>query len=74
MNILRQFCAAVTLSLALTFSAFAGEIQTPGIPTSGEMGGQGAASTNEVQSSDATTEPPLMEIALGVLLKISSML
>ena len=73
MNTFRQFCAAATLSLALTFSAFAGEIQTPGITTTGDACGSGAASAGEVHALSATNGP-LMEIALGFLLKISSML
>jgi len=57
----QQLCAAFILMLSLSFSAFAGEILLPGVTAPGEMHTPGA------------TADPVMEIALGMLLNVSSL-
>lgn len=73
MTNIRQFCAAVTLMLVLTFSAFAGDIQLPGSTVAGQMQAPGATAAGEIQFPGATADP-LTEMALGFLLNLSSLL
>lgn len=73
MNHLRQLCAIVVLTLVLTFAAFAGEMDTPGIATTpppsqpvsvtGDMQtGASVSSDNECATTDA-----VVEFALGLM-------
>lgn len=58
MNNLRQFCAALILTLTLTASTFAGNIECPGIvgsPSASEATIAGEM-PNGVESTDAVTE------------------
>jgi hypothetical protein len=75
MKNLRQFCAAIVFTLALTFSAFAGDIQAPGAmtqsplqpPATGEIARCGVAFTGDSACSGAVTFTPLTEITLKML-------
>jgi hypothetical protein len=71
----RQFCAAVTLMLVLTFSAFAGDIQLPGqtVTFAGDTQTPGVTAAGEILTPGATADP-LTEMALGFLLNLSSLL
>ena len=64
MKSIRQLCLAVFMTLALSLSAFAGEIHLPGVRAANEMPATGAA----------VTADSLMEIAFGFLLEVSSLL
>lgn len=62
MKSFQQLCAAAVLTLLLTIPAFAGDMQTPGTPTSddGQTSGSIAGS--------------IMELAVGYWLNMSSLL
>jgi len=62
MRIIRQFCAVTGLTMALAFSAFAGDMLTPGVNAPGEISTPGA------------TANTVTEMALGFLLNVSSLL
>ena len=66
MKNLRQFCSAVALTLLLTFSAFGGDIQAPGVTTQPPPPPQ-TASTVEMDDPQAVALDPLTEIALKML-------
>lgn len=63
MKNIRRFCAPLLLILALTFPAFAGDIQLPGVTAP-----DGIHSPGSSVSADL-----LMEIELGILLNLSSL-
>jgi hypothetical protein len=77
MKNLRQFCAAIVITLALTFSAFAGDINAPGISTqpppppqpsaTGKIGRSGVVCTSDMTCSGAVALDPLTEITLTML-------
>lgn len=58
MNNLRQFCGVLILTLALTASAFAGQIECPGVVGSPSVSEATVAGEipNNVESTDAVTE------------------
>jgi hypothetical protein len=62
----RQFCSAVVLTLLFTFSAFAGDIQGPGITAQPPPTPQ-TASTGEMDGPHLVTLDPLTEITLKML-------
>jgi hypothetical protein len=62
MNTFQQFCAAAVLSLSFIISAFAGDMQTPGLPP-----------PDNSQTSSAIASP-VFEISLGFLLNTLSLL
>ena len=58
MNNLRQFCAALILTLALAVSTFAGQIECPGVtgsPSASEATVAGDI-PNNVESADVVTD------------------
>lgn len=78
MKKLRQFCAAIVFTLVLTFSAFAGDINTPGASTqpppppqpsaaTGQIGRCGGVSTGDMDCPGAPALDPLTEITLKML-------
>jgi hypothetical protein len=75
MKNLKQFVAATVLMLALTFSAFAGDVQAPGATTqptlqpsaTSEVGRCGVVLTGDSACSGAATFTPLTEITLKML-------
>lgn len=79
MKKLQRFCVAVVFASALSLSAFAGEISTPGdvqppppppstnIATTGEMGCPGITSTGDIQTPGVAAVDPLTEATLGLL-------
>lgn len=62
MNSFQQLCAAAVLTLWLTIPAFAGDMQTPGTPSS---------DGSQTSSSIAGT---VMELAISYWLNVSSLL
>ena len=58
MNNLRQFCAALILTLALTATTFAGQIECPGVVGSPTTSMEAVAGEipNNVESTDVVTE------------------
>ena len=66
MNNLRQFCAALILTLALTASTFAGNIECPGIVGSSSPSAEAVAGDmpNGIESTDAVTEVLLFILSL----------
>jgi len=79
MKNLRQFCAAIVITLVLTFSAFAGDINAPGVSTqpppppppsaTGEIGRSGILCTSGMTCSGAAALGPLTEITLKIMLE-----
>lgn len=79
MKKLQQFCAAVVLTIAFTFSALAGDMSTPGVvqppppppsnqtTTTNEMSCPDATSTGVIQTSDASTSDPVTDATLSLL-------
>ncbi len=73
MKHLRHFCIASVLTFALTFSAFAGDINcgvvspppTPPAPLTGQMT-TGVTATNE-ESSETSFVDPVTEFTLNIL-------
>lgn len=62
MRSIRQFCAAFVLTLILTISAFAGDMGFPGVTAPGEI------------STPGVTASTVIDVALGLLLNVSSIL
>ena len=82
MKNLRQFCATLILTLALAFTAFAGEIGFPGSTNpppkqqssaAGDTQFPGATSTDDPSSTDMTALDPVTEAALGLLRSLLSL-
>jgi hypothetical protein len=81
MKKLQQFCVIATLTLTLTTSAFAGEMGCPGggVGSSCVLSSQPAeiedgAGDTQTPSAPDGTDDSFMEIALGMLLDVSSLL
>jgi hypothetical protein len=81
MKKLQQFCAAVVLTLALTLSAFAGDISCPGVidqpppqqsSATGEMGAPGASATGDILTPGVSALDPVTGTALSLLQSILS--
>lgn len=83
MKNLRRFCAAVALALVFTFSAFAGEMSTPGdvppppppqnqVATTGDIGCPGVSAMGEMSTPGAVAVDPVTEAALGLLQSLLS--
>jgi hypothetical protein len=70
MRSIRQFCAAFSLTIVLACSTFAGDMLGPGVAANGEIGGPGATTAGDIQLPGDLAE----EIALGLLLNVSSLL
>jgi hypothetical protein len=72
MKRLQQFCVIATLTLTLTISAFAGEMGCPGVTSTCEL------TPPETIAGDVltpgATDDSVIEIALGLLLDVSSLL
>jgi hypothetical protein len=66
MKNLRQFCSAVVFTLVLTFSAFAGDIQAPGVIAQPPPPPQ-SSSRGEMDGPVALALDPLTEITLKML-------
>lgn len=64
MRNIRQFCATLLLIFALAFPAFAGDIQLPGATAAGDI----------LMPGDSVSADLVMEIELGILLTVSSLL
>lgn len=64
MKYLRQFCTAIVLILAISLSAFAGDIHLPGVQSSSS---QPSASGNMDFPGATTPSDPLTVVALGLL-------
>lgn len=73
MKTFRHFCTAVVLTLSLALSAFAGEMQFPGITATGDMQAPGVSAAGEIQLPGATADT-VTEMALGFLLNVSSLI
>lgn len=74
MKRIRQFCAAMALTLALTLSAFAGEMQTPSVTTppppasaTGDIPFPGITAAGDMAGPGLTAVDPLTEIALAFM-------
>jgi hypothetical protein len=79
MKKLQQFCVIATLTLTLTISAFAGEMGCPGVTATCELSPPPVVTENiagDMHTPSATdgTDDSFMEIALGLLLDVSSLL
>lgn len=79
MKKLQQFCAIATLTLTLTISAFAGEMGCPGVTATCELTppsveAENIAGDTQTPSTMDDTGDSIMEIALGLLLDVSSLL
>ena len=61
MKTLQHLCAAAVLSLSLTISAFAGDMQTPGTPSS------------DTQQTTGAIAGPVLELTMGFWLSVPSM-
>jgi hypothetical protein len=79
----RQFFATAVLILVLTFPAFAGEIQSPGVinpppppsqqsSVTGDMSMPGATATGDILIPGAAELDPVTEAALSLLQSILS--
>jgi hypothetical protein len=73
MKNLRQFCSAVVFTLVLTFSAFAGDIQAPGVTAQPPPPPQ-SLSTGDLGDPGAVALDPLTEITLKMLESMLSIL
>ena len=73
MSNIRQICTVVVLTLVLASSAIAGDMQAPGITSSGEISLPGETVAGEI-STPGVTADMVTEIALGILLNVSSLL
>lgn len=76
MKNLQRFCATTFLALAVTLSAFAGEIPTPGATNpmpqqessvTGEILMPGATATGDMSTPGLTALDPVTEAALSLL-------
>jgi len=76
MKKLQQFCVIATLTLTLTISAFAGEMGCPGVTATCELSPPPAGSENTAGDTHtpSATDDSVLEIALGLLLDVSSLL
>ncbi|MDT5122463.1 MAG: hypothetical protein QOC96_1945 [Acidobacteriota bacterium] len=80
MKNLRQFCAAVVLTLVFTFSAFAGDMQTPGVvdppPPPPSMMADTSTPSATIATGTATQDvvavDPVTEAALSLLQSVLS--
>lgn len=82
MKIVRQICAASILTLALSFSAFAGDIQFPSVTNkppdqqqtsvTGEMQTPGATVAGQMDTPSASDAGSVAEIALTLMLNVFS--
>ena len=66
MKPLRQFCAAVAFTLVLSFSAFAGDIQAPGVVSQPPPPPQSVV-TGDMADPCIVVLDPLTEITLSML-------
>lgn len=76
MKKLQQFCVIATLTLTLTISAFAGEMGCPGVTASCELTPPSVETENtsgDMHTPSATNDS-VLEIALGLLLDVSSLI
>ena len=82
MKKLQQFCATTVLTLALTLSAFAGEIGTPGMEqppppphviTTGDIGTPVVIAKGDILPPGAVELDPLTEITLNLLQSLFSL-
>lgn len=82
MKKLQKFCTGTVLTLALTLSAFAGDMGTPGAtnPTpllqssvTGDMSGPGATATGDMQAPGAVEIDPVTEAVLSLLQGLMSL-
>lgn len=80
MKKLQQFCAAVALTLALTFTAFAGDMSTPGdVPPppppsmTADTSGSNTTSTSATATSNVVAVDPVTEAALSLLQSVLSL-
>jgi hypothetical protein len=82
MKKLQQFCAALTLTLMLSLSIFAGEITCPGLAidpppptqqssTTGDIGTPGIYAKGEISTPGAAALDLLTEVTLNLLLRVS---
>jgi hypothetical protein len=71
MKKLQQFCAAVVLTLALTLSAFAGDISCPGVID--QPPPQQSSATGEMGAPGAVALDPVTGTALSLLQSILSL-
>ncbi|HEX8140783.1 MAG TPA: hypothetical protein VF544_24665 [Pyrinomonadaceae bacterium] len=79
MKKLQQFCVIATLTLTLTISAFAGEMGCPGVSSTCDVTPppvetENTAGNSQTPSATDETDDSFMEIALGLLLDVSSLL
>jgi hypothetical protein len=83
MKTFRQFIATAVLTLVLTFPAFAGEIQSPGVANpppppsqqssvTGDMSCPGVASTGEIPGPGVVALDPVIGTALSLLQSVLS--
>ena len=72
MKSIRQFCAAFGLTIVLACSAFAGDMLGPGVAANGDMSFPGASVAGDMLTP-GVTDDSIMEIALGFLLDVSSL-
>jgi hypothetical protein len=83
MKKLQQFCAALTLTLILSLSIFAGEISCPGLAvdppaptqqnsTIGDIGTPGIYAKREILTPNAASLDLLTEVTLNLLQRLSS--
>lgn len=76
----RQLCAATFLTLIITVSAFAGDMQTPGIITqptqqtsaTGDIQTPGASVTGQTDTTFISDAYPVSEIAMTLMLNVMS--
>jgi hypothetical protein len=73
MKKLQQFCVIATLTLTLTISAFAGEMGCPGVTSTCELDPSGETQAGDILTPGAMDDS-VVEIALGLLLDVSSLL
>lgn len=82
MTTLRKFVATIVLTLAIAFSAFAGDMSAPGVTsppppppamTTSDIDIPDATSTGETSVPGEVTLDPVTEAALGLLQSILSL-
>lgn len=82
MKTFRQFLAAAVLTLVLSFSGLAGDIQFPGVTNSpspqqssvtGEISMPGATATGDMPTPGVTALDPVTEAALSLLQSLMSL-
>jgi hypothetical protein len=72
-NSIRQFCAAFLMTFLLAIPAFSGDMGFPGVNRPAEQPPPAATTAGEILTPGATGDP-VIEIALGFLLDVSSLL